>query len=92
MDPSWGSGIEPAVTPDVVLKRGWGDCNDLVVYEVARATAAGINDSVAIADYLKNGQMHAQIRRADGSIRDVSIERGAPYNWPTDYIYDRNKR
>jgi hypothetical protein len=88
-DPAWGSGKEMAVTPDIVLSRGWGDCNDLVNYEVARANAHGINDSVAIADYLRNGQMHAQVRLANGLIRDVAIERGAPANWPAAYIYDR---
>lgn len=91
-DPEHGSGREPAVTPDVVLKRGWADCNDACVYEVARAQANGVNDQIAIADWMQDGQMHCQVRRANGTIRDVAIEIGAPANWPVSYIYDQGKR
>lgn len=83
-----GSGVERIVTPDVVLARGYGDCNDLVNYEVARRQAEGGPDSVAVADWLGNGEMHAQIRRADGQIEDPSIAYGAPVDWPAKYLYN----
>lgn len=88
-DPSYGSGVERFPLPfEVALSRG-GDCNGLVLYEVARRQALGKKDSVSVADWTGTGGMHVQIRRGDGTIEDPSVELGAPVNWPADFLYDR---
>ena len=87
-DPAYGSGIERFHLPFEVAAKGVGDCNDLVLYEVARRRAKRGNDSVTIADYIGNGSMHAQIRRGDGTVEDPSIRLGAQADWPTNFLYD----
>jgi len=91
-DPEYGSGTERFRLPPAVLASGSGDCNDLCVYEVARRRAHGLKDSISVADYTGTGQMHAQIRRPDGTIEDPSIALGAPHDWPEWFLYDQKSR
>jgi len=57
-----------------VLRRGWGDCDDLVAWRVAELQAKGEKAQVRIYWRVKNGsiRMHAQVRRANGRIEDPS--------------------
>lgn len=87
-DPGYGSGVERMPLPGEVFRAKGGDCNALVLYEVARRQAARQKDAVSIADWTGTGGMHAQIRRPDGEIEDPSVRLGAPVNWPRNFLYD----
>lgn len=87
-DPSHGSGRERFRLPLETLARGVGDCDALALYEVARRQAQHGHSTITIADLNGDGNMHAQIRRPDGSIEDPSIEHGAMTDWPKDFLYD----
>jgi hypothetical protein len=100
-DPHYGTGLERIRLPHTVAREGWGDCNDLSLYEVSRRLAQGGYAmenfpapfaSISVADYLRNGGMHAQIRRADGEIEDPSVAYGAPVDWPSYFLYDTGRK
>jgi hypothetical protein len=63
-----------------VLRRGWGDCDDLCAWRVAELRESGEPDAdirvywrpVAWKQPKKPMLMHVQVRRADGSIEDPS--------------------
>lgn len=60
-----------------VLRRGWGDCDDLVAWRVAELQEAGEAADVRIywrKPKTPGGEirMHAQVRRANGKIEDPS--------------------
>jgi hypothetical protein len=63
----------------VVLRRGWGDCDDMAPYQAASLRVTG-EDPGARAQVRKSGpkRWHALVRRSDGSIDDPSIETGMP--------------
>ena len=63
------------------MKRGWGDCEDLVAWRVAELQEAGeLAANVKIYwRELPNGEAdiyHAEVRRADGRVEDPARERG----------------
>lgn len=76
-----------------VLKRGWGDCDDLAPWHAATLRADG-RDPAARAVVLRSGpkRWHAVVQRSDGRIDDPSRaagmgavggdEYGGPW-WPT---------
>lgn len=58
-----------------VLRRGWGDCDDLCAWRVAELLEQGEKASCRIYwRPRRNGErmMHCQVRRGDGSIEDPS--------------------
>jgi hypothetical protein len=60
-----------------VLKRGWGDCDDLAPYHAASLRLTG-EDPEALAIVRRSGpnRWHAIVRRSDGSIDDPSRAAG----------------
>ena len=67
--------------PSTMLKRGWGDCDDLAPYHAASLRASGA-DPGARAIVKKSGpqRWHAVVRRSDGSIEDPSKAAGMGTN------------
>ena len=63
----------------VVLRRGWGDCDDMGPYKAASLRVTGV-DPGARAAVRKSGpkRWHVVVKRSDGSIDDPSIETGMP--------------
>lgn len=62
-------------TCDLVLERGWGDCEDLAAWRAAELRQMGEN---AYADvvHVSARQWHAIVVRADGSREDPSRRLG----------------
>lgn len=67
--------------PSTMLKRGWGDCDDLAPWHAASLRASG-KDPGATAIVRKSGpqRWHAVVRRSDGSIEDPSKAAGMGTN------------
>lgn len=72
-DPKHGSGVERFANPWQVVKRGRGDCNDLVLYRLVELYFANERPTLdhTRADW-DGGEIHVLIRRADGSQEDPS--------------------
>jgi hypothetical protein len=64
-----------------VLRRGWGDCDDLAPWHAASLRVTG-EDKGAIAEVVRKSptRWHAIVRRSDGTIEDPSIEAGMRSN------------
>jgi hypothetical protein len=67
--------------PSTMLKRGWGDCDDLAPWHCASLRASGV-DPGATAVVKKSGpqRWHAVVKRSDGSIEDPSKAAGMGTN------------
>lgn len=67
--------------PSTMLKRGWGDCDDLAPWHAASLRASGV-DPGARAIVKKSGpnRWHAIVQRSDGSIEDPSKAAGMGTN------------
>lgn len=67
--------------PSTMLKRGWGDCDDLAPWHAASLRASGV-DPGARAVVRKSGpqRWHAVVKRSDGSIEDPSKAAGMGTN------------
>lgn len=63
--------------PHTIIKRGWGDCDDLAPWHAGSLRAAGI-DPGARAFVKRSGpkRWHALVKRSDGSIEDPSLAAG----------------
>lgn len=63
--------------PATMLKRGWGDCDDLAPWHAGSLRASGV-DPGARAIVRKSGpkRWHAVVQRSDGSIEDPSRHAG----------------
>lgn len=63
----------------VVLRRGWGDCDDMGPYHAASLRVTG-EDPGARAHVRRSGpkRWHVVVQRSDGSTDDPSIETGMP--------------
>jgi hypothetical protein len=59
----------------LVLKRGWGDCEDLAAWRCAELRAAGV---AAVCDARRTGPetWHAFVRLPDGTVDDPSLRLG----------------
>lgn len=57
-----------------VLRRGWGDCDDLCAYRVAELRESGEDPKADIRIYWRprSNVMHVEVRRGDGRIEDPS--------------------
>lgn len=76
--------------PTTVLRRGWGDCDDLAPYHAGSLRASG-EDPGATAIVRPSssgipGRWHALVERSDGSIEDPSIWAGM-HSVDGDYPY-----
>ena len=84
-EPTEGTGLEEFATCDEVLKRGWGDCDDLAPYLCAelRGTRGleplvpkrlqrGEDASIRVHRRPDNRQYHVLVRRGNGDIIDPS--------------------
>lgn len=60
-----------------VLKRGWGDCDDLAPWHAASLRASGADKRArAVAKRSGPHKWHAVVKRGDGSIEDPSAAAG----------------
>lgn len=61
----------------IVMKRRWGDCDDLAPYHAASLRTSG-EDPGAVAIVRRSGpkMWHAVVKRSDGSIDDPSVRAG----------------
>lgn len=87
-EPHWtfqGEPVEEFATVPVVLKRGWGDCDDLAPWRCAELRLRHRENAKIRIQWqrqqLPNGQLgrkyfHIVVRRADGSIEDPSLKLG----------------
>lgn len=77
-----GQTFEEWADPPTVLRRGFGDCDDLIIYRLAELLAVGEAASVQVMRELEDpsdpsngrdtGRFHVAIRRADGTEEDPS--------------------
>lgn len=62
---------------ETVVKRGWGDCDDLAPWRAASARATGEDPGArAIAVRRSPTLWHMMVRRSDGRLEDPSVEAG----------------
>lgn len=66
-----GKRLEEWLTPDVVLARGRGDCEDLAAWRAAELRKRGI-PARAVAIRSGKRKFHAVVKWPDGSIEDPS--------------------
>lgn len=63
--------------PATVLRRGWGDCDDLAPWHAASLRATGADPGArAIVRRSGPSRWHAIVRRSDGTIDDPSVTAG----------------
>lgn len=74
-EPNHGSGFEDWALPNVVYARGWGDCDDLVIYRLWELHCQGVH-ATCNAEWVGNG-VHVRVRLPNGTIEDPSILLGA---------------
>lgn len=77
-----GQDFEEWADPPTVLRRGYGDCDDLIIYRLAELLAVGEQASVQVMRELEDpsdprnprdtGRFHVAIRRQDGTEEDPS--------------------
>jgi len=72
-EPWAGQGTEEWANPYDVYERGWGDCDDLVLYRVAELIAKG--EPATVQTMWKRGtkRHHVRVRRANGRVEDPSL-------------------
>jgi len=81
----WAGKFEEFAPAIKVVARGWGDCDDLVAYRCAELRVFGDRLAGTKPEYasihifgrenlpgIHKTMMHAQVRRANGTIEDVS--------------------
>lgn len=74
--------------PQTVLRRGWGDCDDLAPYYAASLRASGADpEASAMVRPSGPGKWHAVVQRSNGRIEDPSrmAGMGASVSGPSDY-------
>ena len=76
-DEPWaGQGIEEFATPWMVLERGWGDCDDLVIYRGAELVVRGIACNPVIVHDTETDKYHTLLRLHQANIfEDPSLQR-----------------
>jgi len=80
-EPWEGSGVEEFADPWTVYARGWGDCDDLVIYRAAELVAAGFPAHARILRDVATNRYHSQVARDfDNRWEDPSLQRlGRPW-------------
>lgn len=70
-EPEHGSGNEEFALPPTVYQRGWGDCDDLVIYRLCELAAAA--ERATCRTEWRGGELHVLVRRGDGSLEDPAL-------------------
>jgi hypothetical protein len=71
------TGLEEWNDATLVLKNGWGDCEDLAAWEVARMRSEGDDGAMLrIIEPGRPGRFHAVAETGDGEMVDVCLELG----------------
>jgi hypothetical protein len=74
VDPLYGSGREVMANPWTVARRGYGDCNDLVLYRLIELLLQGESPELDHTRSVWSGNdVHVLIRRANGILEDPSL-------------------
>jgi len=85
LEPNHGKGWEDFSNPWQTLSRGWGDCDDLILYRLTELRLKGERAHCS-AEWIGNG-VHVLVRRRDGKRQkdgtigtreDPSVMLGAP--------------
>lgn len=66
-----GGGREYFALPPVVYQKGWGDCDQLVIWRLIELHAQGEQTAECKADWI-GGAMHVRLRRGNGRTEDPS--------------------
>ena len=74
-EPQHGTGFELFDLPWTVYQRGWGDCDDLVIWRICELVASG--ERATCRTVFVGEQLHVLVRRANGSLEDPAILLGA---------------
>ena len=69
-EPNSGKGFEQWDSPWTVVARGWGDCDDLILYRLCELRAKGERAGVSLIK--KGDRFHAQVKRKNGDYEDPS--------------------
>jgi hypothetical protein len=65
-EPWAGQGVEEFADPWTVLSRGWGDCDDLVIYRGGELIANGYPCHAQVIHNTTLNKYHTQLRRDFG--------------------------
>jgi hypothetical protein len=86
LEPDHGSGREEFALPPDVYRRGWGDCDDLIIWSLAERwqpySLAELPTLIAAGRVPRctteweGGAMHVALRLPDGTIEDPSKKLG----------------
>lgn len=60
----------------IILREGWGDCEDLAGWRAAELRRDGETEAAAVTYKSGPGRYHVVVRRADGTIEDPSRKLG----------------
>lgn len=63
-----GTGVEYFDDPWTVLKRGWADCDDLVIWRTAELLASG--EPAGVICQWRVPRYHVAVRRSSGAAED----------------------
>lgn len=75
-EPWAGEGIEEFADPYTVFERGWGDCDDLVIFRGAQLRSVGLACHPRIIHQVETNKYHTQLTRDfDGVVEDPSLQR-----------------
>jgi hypothetical protein len=81
-EPWAGQGVEEFATPWMVYERGWGDCDDYVIWRCAELITQGIECNPVIVHNTETDKYHTLVRVRD-RYEDPSLQRlGRPYQCP----------
>lgn len=73
-EPWAGEGVEEFADPYTVFERGWGDCDDLIIFRGGQLRAAGLPAHARILHQVETNKYHTQLTRDfDGIIEDPSL-------------------
>lgn len=70
LEPGHGGGTDYFDLPPSVLRRGWGDCDDLVIWRVGELRALGVPATVR-AEWVDR-RVHVKVRWPNGAEEDPS--------------------
>lgn len=73
-EPWAGEGVEEFADPYTVFERGWGDCDDLIIFRGGQLRAAGLAVHARILHQIETNKYHTQLTRDfDQIIEDPSL-------------------
>mgnify|MGYP006862971961 CR=1 FL=1 len=95
-EPWQAKGLEEFATCLTVLRRGWGDCDDLAPYRVAELQEAGDPDADLRIYWRRDDDgvpkiFHVQVRHGNGQIEDPSRYLGMPGAGPPRPLRSRRR-